>query len=380
MSTIFLTDSRMDASTVHPQLLAQALGLQKRGYTCVVLCRKGSSLSRQARASGLHTEHLRFRNALDPVSLLHLASLLKRHQPVCIMGHSSHDSNLAALAVRSLHAVGFLAYRPAIIRVRADKPAVSKPLTTNYLYDLTLALTPSLRDELLEDLNVLPSRVRVLPPSIDPERIREPQLLQLPPSFSGALMDMNRRPLIAQVADVTLASGHDFMLSVIEELLPRFPRLLYVVVGEGPQMQAFQQAVYAKPWRRQVLFTGHLQHTAPLVRAADVLVVPSCTEPDSAPQLEALCLGTPLVVSPLSGFGQEHAYGDLGASGAWVCPAPYRKDALLPWLMTLENILQDPTSARQRAQAVQAKATQQFSPDAQLDTVLACFQHPGLKA
>jgi len=96
----------------------------------------------------------------------------------------------------------------------------------------------------------------------------------------------------------------DFLLRVARELVPRFPALLMVIAGEGPDERRLKTLVQNLELQAHVLFLGNLDRRGALLdcyRAADLFVFASPTETQGLVLIEAMALGVPIVSTAVMG-------------------------------------------------------------------------------
>ncbi|MFN4328976.1 MAG: glycosyltransferase [Limnobacter sp.] len=367
MTSIFFAESSRNLGGQELQLLQQATGLRAKGFEPRVLCRPDSRIAQEARKLGLAVEHLGFRNALHPPSVVKLTQLLRKHRPVAVVCHSGHDSNLCALTVHALARLNLLNPRPSLIRMRTYQVGSAKAFTYNQLFDQTFTPSKALKDQLLQNSGVLPEKIGVLYPGVDFQGIeRDAEQTALPASLMSTLSDMARRPVIVHAAMFRLEKGHSFMLNVVKALLPQFPGLTYIAAGEGELREAVAEEARRLGIADHVVLPGMLNPVAPLIARADVLVMPSSYEPLGMSQIEALGLGVPVVVSQVGGLPETVVDGQTG----WVCPAPHAAGAQAAWVQTLTAVLADPVAARQRAQVGKETVQAQFGRNSNLDGLI----------
>ncbi|HEX4916832.1 MAG TPA: glycosyltransferase family 4 protein [Limnobacter sp.] len=372
MTAIFFSESSKNIGGQELQLLQQALGMKAQGYTPYVLCRPGSRIAQEAARRGLQVEHLGFRNALHPPSVLRLSNLLRKHKPVAVVCHSGHDSNLCALTVHALHRLGLLSPRPRLIRMRTYQPGPAKAFTYNQLFDQTFTPSQALKDQLLQNTGVLASRIGVLYPAIDFEAILAQAKSPLPPWLDTVLNDPQQRPVIAHAAMFRVEKGHSFMLQVVQQLLPQFPNLLYVAAGEGDTQDSVRLEAQRLGLAKHLCLPGMLNPSAPLLARADVVVMPSSYEPLGMSQIEALGLGVPVVVSNVGGLPETVQHGETG----WLCPAPHHPQAAKAWVEALTEVLLNPQAAKDKAHKGREAVTRQFGHHRNLEVLAGQLKHP----
>ena len=124
------------------------------------------------------------------------------------------------------------------------------------------------------------------------------------------------RPVMLLVGRVAHEKNIGFLLSVLGEVAPRVPNVLFVIAGEGPALVALRRAAAQARLESHVLFVGYLDRRGPLLdcyRAADVFVFASRTETQGLVLLESLALGVPVVSTAVLGTKEvlENAAGAL---------------------------------------------------------------------
>jgi glycosyltransferase involved in cell wall biosynthesis len=237
--------------------------------------------------------------------------------PLSIVAHGS-DVNVYSRSSRAAAALARLALKKA---------------------DLVLAVSPDLREALVERLGVPQTRTELLPMGVDDE------------IFAGsgageadALREEARRrlgldpavPAVLFVGDLIPQKGVLEILEAQKELSRRGTSLMLYLVGEGPLRGAS---------RPGVTFTGRLPQKEILFwyRAADIFVLPSHSEGSPVTVMEALRSGLPVVASRVGGIP------DLVEDGLTGFLVPAKDPRALSH--ALDGLLRNPDalkSARQR--------------------------------
>jgi glycosyltransferase involved in cell wall biosynthesis len=105
---------------------------------------------------------------------------------------------------------------------------------------------------------------------------------------------------LLSVGRLVPGKGHALVVRALQQI----PDAELVVVGDGPERSAIEEAVKAGGLSGRVRFTGALPH-AKLVeyyRAADVMVLASASEGMPNVVLEALACGMPVVATAVGGI------------------------------------------------------------------------------
>lgn len=105
---------------------------------------------------------------------------------------------------------------------------------------------------------------------------------------------------------LTMQKGGDYFLTAAKQVLERNPKTLFVVAGSGDMEHQLVEQAATLGIAGNVLFAGFLrgeeQHEA--YSAADVFVMPSVSEPFGITALEAMRIGTPVIISKQSGVAE----------------------------------------------------------------------------
>jgi glycosyltransferase involved in cell wall biosynthesis len=111
-------------------------------------------------------------------------------------------------------------------------------------------------------------------------------------------------PVLVTVGRVAIEKNIAFLLEVVRRLVTEFPRLVFVVAGEGPDAPRLAALVEQFGLGAHVRFVGNLDRRAGLLdcyRAADVFVFASRTETQGLVLIEAMALGVPIVSTAAMG-------------------------------------------------------------------------------
>lgn len=145
------------------------------------------------------------------------------------------------------------------------------------------------------------------------------------------------------------------------------PRVL--MFGTGPMHGELQAQVERLGLTAAVTIGPIIPHAQllPLIRAADALVQPSLREPFGIGAVEAMALGTPVILSDVDGFCETT---DGGRVARLVPPG-----AAAALAAAIGELRDDPATARTRADAARAHVRAHFSIDACADRWHAILNH-----
>jgi glycogen(starch) synthase len=112
--------------------------------------------------------------------------------------------------------------------------------------------------------------------------------------------------LVLFLGRVTLQKGPDYFLRAAKRVLERNPQVLFILSGSGDMDSQVMHLAAELGLGGHVFFTGFL-HGAErheVYEAADLFVMPSVSEPFGITALEAMRVGTPVLLSKQSGVSE----------------------------------------------------------------------------
>lgn len=270
-------------------VLDLARGLRARGHAVRVLCRPDSALHR---ALGTEIPHdpLAHGMNLSPRSVARIARSLRRQGAEVLLGGTSRDLRMAVPAAR-LAGVPAVMHRASIatFKARPDHRWLLDRLPVHHV-----ANSRATRETMLASAPWLPpERVSMIYNGIDPAPFRRaiPAELRLPAGavavgFVGRLVDEKGLPELA---------------AAWKRIAAAEPRAHLLVAGTGPHERALRQQLADTP---RVHWLGFRRDVPALMRAFDLLVVPSWKEPFGLVAVEAMAAGTPVVATRSGGLAE----------------------------------------------------------------------------
>lgn len=273
--------------------LTEAAGFIARGHRAVVYAAPGARIAEEAPRFGVPVVTLPIgRKRIR--GLRGLARALALDAPDVVNAHSSTDAWLAAFACAWLAKTRQQA--PVLVRTRHVAIPVPRNAATRWLYRTATARVVTtggaLRDQLIRDNGVDPSRVDSVPTGIDAASFA-PMSRTAARDAVGVAIDAT---LVGIVATLRSWKGHRFLVDAMPRLAHHDARL--VIVGDGPQRQALERQVDALALRDRVIFAGQRNDVARWVAAFDVFALPSYAN-EGVPQalLQAMFAGIPCVTT-----------------------------------------------------------------------------------
>lgn len=276
------------------QVLLVARGLAARGHRQWVVAPPGSPLLERTAAEGHATVPHAHRLELDPIGIVRLAALVRRHRPDVLHAHDSHALLQAALAARLVRP------RPAVIGHRR----VARPIGANPVSrwkhrrgaDRVIAVGRHVRG-LLAEGGVDPDRVAVVPDAVEPGPPPSPGA----PGLRARIGAPAGAPLLLTIAALVGSKDHPTLLAAAGELRGREPATRWVVCGDGPLLSAIRREAGERGLGDRVHHLGFVPDARGLLPETDVFVLTSSSEGLGSSVLDAMAAGVPVVATAAGG-------------------------------------------------------------------------------
>ncbi len=339
------------------RILSESAGMAARGHRVAIACPPEAPIARAAQQQGLELIPLPIAKKRLP-GLRAMRALLARRRFDLVNAHSSTDSWLAALACASLRDA------PALVRTRHISAPIARTAANRWLYARASAFVVTtgerLREEVIERTGASPERVASIPTGIDHDRFSPGDRL----AARKALGLPADRFTIGIVATLRSWKGHRFLVEALAA--SQDPRLLLVIVGDGPQREALARQVAEGGLGDRVMLVGQREDVPLWLQAFDAFALPSYAN-EGVPQalIQAMLCGLPCVSTSAGAIGEIAIDGrtalvvaqqDSGALGA-----------------ALAKLVADPELRRALGQAARAHCLQGFTRESMLDRMESVF-------
>lgn len=335
---------------VHQVTEDLARGLVARGHEVVVFCRPDSRLESRMRPIVPCEAVLRGMD-FHPLVLARCARALRRHRPDVVLALMKKDVRLTAPAARLLGI-------PAVVRHANDRP-LRDGAYHRWLYGRLpahqIVNSEATRRTLLASAPWLdPRRMTVVHNSIDLDRFRDaaPADLDLP---AGALA-------VGFVGRFEGRKGLIELLAAWPSVAAAVPRAHLVLAGAGELEDEVARRARDLP---RVRLLGLRTDVPAVLRALDLLLVPSRWEGFGMVALEGLAAGTPVIAARASSLPEIVRDG---VDGVLVPPGD-------PAALAAASIaLLGDDGARARLRTAGPARAAQFSPDRMIDAFEAVLR------
>jgi glycosyltransferase involved in cell wall biosynthesis len=279
------------------RILAEMQGFQRRGSQVWLIAPPQAQLFQRAERAGVPVVAQPFnQRALLPVHALRLAWWLRRHRIQIANPHSSRDGWLLTIAAR-------IARVPLIIRSRHfDVPIPNKSLSRLMYKEWShhiITTSPKITETLTATFDLDPAEITTIPTGVDLQRFGQDgprAVLPLPELPEGT-------PLIGMITVLRFAKGTQVLAEAVRILRDEHKlRIHCVIVGEGPHRPRLEVTLAALGVEDQFTLTGHREDVPDIMRALDIVAIPSFHEAIPQSGLQALATGVPVVASDVGGI------------------------------------------------------------------------------
>ncbi|MFQ5873747.1 MAG: glycosyltransferase family 4 protein, partial [Dehalococcoidia bacterium] len=305
----------------------------------------------EARRRGVEAEQLNGGPRLPLRGVLHLADKLKREGFSLLHTHDYKTDILGLLAARlagvpcvaTVHGYVFVSRRVRIYKML--------DLLALRFFSRIITVSEDLRRELLAA--GLPEEKVVTVHNVVDSTAFASQGAQRGLCVRQQLGIGRDQPLITVVARLIPGKGHRYFLEAATQVLRARSETCFLVVGEGPQRDELEKLTVALGIRHAVSFLGFRKDVATLMRASDLIVLPSLEEGLPIVLLEALALARPVVATAVGGVPEVVRHQK---TGLLVPPKDRRRlaEAML-------YLLSDPEEAQKLAERGKQFVSQQFN-------------------
>ncbi|NLW18626.1 MAG: glycosyltransferase [Candidatus Cloacimonetes bacterium] len=115
-----------------------------------------------------------------------------------------------------------------------------------------------------------------------------------------------RGPTILFLGRITLQKGPDYFLETAVRVLKKHPEARFIVAGTGDMARKLLRNSASRKLQNKFLFTGFLNRVQveEILRASDIYMMPSVSEPFGISPLEAMAFGLTSIISKQSGVSE----------------------------------------------------------------------------
>ena len=299
MKIVYVIDS-LKVGGAEVLLLSMVKDYQARGFDIAVAYFSDGPLRREFDALGIATHRISRHGLRNPLLFVRLLGLIWREKPDIVHTHL-RKSDLAGQLCAALMRVP----------VRISTAHNADPWRRNRLLSFidrtvtagchrVIAVSPEIRDYLLEVAGYQPDNVVAIPNGIDLKRFDPITTTALNPLELWGFDDDS--PLIGIIGRLDPQKDHENFLNAARLVCDDFPAARFVVVGEGPLRQQLETRAGNLGLENQIRFTGIMRNMPELLATLDLVVFSSRWEGLPVALLEALAMNRAVVATSVGGI------------------------------------------------------------------------------
>jgi glycosyltransferase involved in cell wall biosynthesis len=162
-------------------------------------------------------------------------------------------------------------------------------------------------------------------------------------------------PVVTFMGRLSVQKGVDHFLAAAGNVLQTGQDVAFVVAGDGPQRAILEAQSADLGLDQNVRFLGYRSDSASVLRASDIVVLPSRAEGLPVVLLEALAVGCPVIATRVGGIPDLVRHGH---TGLLIQPnAPQQLSA------AMQRLLSDPGLAARLGNAGRAHVVSAYAPE-----------------
>jgi glycosyltransferase involved in cell wall biosynthesis len=229
--------------------------------------------------------------------------------------------------------------------------------------DRIVAVSAAVKEELVQKKNVAPEKVVVIANGVEAAEFDVPESAV---DIRAELGIDAGAQVICAVARLHPDKGIDLLLRAVAELKPRRPALRALIVGAGAAEESLRRLAMKERIDDVVHFTGYRADARRLMRAADILVVPSRREGLALALIEAMAARKAVVAANVGGIPE--AVLD-GATGLLFPP-----ENVAALRQSIERLLDDANLRAAMGAAARERVEREFSEAAMVGKTVALYE------
>ena len=226
---------------------------------------------------------------------------------------STHlNFTIAAYWLKQLSGIPYWTIAHGVEAWNIQRPALQKALQHA---DRILAVSSYTRDRLLQEQNIEPNKISLLPNTFDLHRFK----IATKPTYLLERYNLKReQPVILTVNRLCRGEsykGYNKILQALPQIRSLLPNVHYIIVGKGDDRPEIEQLIQQLQLQDCVTLAGFIPDSelCNYYNLCDVFAMPSKLEGFGIVYLEALACGKPTLGGKQDGAIDALCHGELGA-------------------------------------------------------------------
>ena len=208
-----------------------------------------------------------------------------------------------------------------------------------------VAVSESVRSELLERTNLPEEMVVVIPSGVQPP----------PETDLSEILPSGRCPVIGTAGPLEVGKGLQHFLSAATIVLKKFPDAMFVIAGSGPEERSLRRMAIDLKLGPSLTILPNLRDFGPALRAMDIFVLPAIKQGLGSTMLDAMARGLPVIGTESGGV---YSLIVEGVTGRFARPSDAESLA-----DRIQELLANPEQARSYGRAARQRVLDHFHVD-----------------
>lgn len=232
------------------------------------------------------------------------ASLIAQHETFDLIHAHDWTAYLAGVSAK------FASRKPLVLHVHAtsfdqaggshaDPEVYAIEKHAFHVADSVVAISKYTRDIIVERYGISPEKIEIVHNGIKPNH---------PEKLAPVLAELKAqgKKVVFYNGRITIQKGVDYFIRAARRVVDVDPDVVFVISGWGDMEQQIIRLVGQLGLSQHVIFAGALwdEERDRMYQSADLLVMPSVSEPFGLVPLEAIQQGTPALISKQSGVSE----------------------------------------------------------------------------
>jgi glycosyltransferase involved in cell wall biosynthesis len=180
--------------------------------------------------------------------------------------------------------------------------------------DRILAVSNYTKNRLIQEQNISPQKISILPNTFDPTRFK---ITSKPKYLLERYNLSSEKSIVLTVARLDIKErfkGYDQVLQALPNIIKYIPNVHYLLVGKGPDKDRIINFIEENKLQNNVTLTGFVsdEELSDHYNLCDLFILPSKTEGFGIVYLEALASGKPCIAGNQDGATDALLNGELG--------------------------------------------------------------------
>ncbi len=305
--TILHTETLKKWGGQQNRVLAESLGLTKKGHRAIIVCHKGSVLAEKAKKAGIKVYEVNMVKQAHLKTIPKIMDIIRKEKIDIVSTHSSVDSWAGGIAAKLTG--------KHLVRFRHNLYPIGRDPLTRLIYAAPgkiISISKAIKDVLIR-CGLNGKKITVITSSVNEDIID-----------AGVVEDLKRElnippeaTVIGNTSTFTRVKGQEYLFRAFNIICRKSPCFLLVAGGLLESRKSKYLDYVKEEFRDKVILLGHRNDIARVLKTIDVFVYPSYLEGLGTALLEAMAMERPVAVSDIPTFRE---FIENGVNGLYFKP------------------------------------------------------------